>query len=64
MTLAELRNAAGLKQVDVARKMNLDQSTVSSWEIGKNKPLAKNRKRLAKLYCVSVDELNMAIDGN
>lgn len=57
MELKELRKRVHLRQVDVARKLNVDQAAVSKWENGVNPPLPKYRKRLAKLYGVAVDEL-------
>lgn len=47
----------GLRQEDVARALEVDQTAVSYWESGKTKPLNKHKKRLARLYGCSVDEL-------
>lgn len=55
--MRELRLAAGLRQIDVAKKMNVDQGAVSKWESGENKPSRKYHKKLAKLYGVTVAEL-------
>ena len=57
MTLKELRLEKGLRQEDVARLLEVDQTTVSYWESGKTRPLKKHRKRLEKLYGCPVDEL-------
>lgn len=57
MTLKERREARGLTQTDVAKKLNVDQSSVSHWEQGKYAPVRKYRKALAKLYGCTVDEL-------
>lgn len=57
MTLKERRLAAGLRQVDVAKKLDVDQAAVSYWESGKWKPARKYRKKLAKLYGTTVNEL-------
>lgn len=56
-SMRELRLAAGLWQIDVAKKMNVDQGAVSKWESGENKPSRKYHKKLAKLYGVTVAEL-------
>lgn len=56
-TLKELRVAAGLRQEDVAKKLNVDQTAVSNWERGKNRPCTKYRKKLAKLYGCTVEQL-------
>lgn len=55
--------ATGLRQEDVARKLEVDQTTVSAWESGKNKPLTKYRKKLARLYGCTVQELMEEQDG-
>lgn len=57
MKLREYRERAGLRQVDVAKKMNVDQAAVSKWESGENRISRKYHKKLAKLYGVTVDEL-------
>ena len=57
MNIKKLRIAAGLTQVQFAKKLNVDQSTVSLWESGKSKPQRKLHKKLAKLLNCTVDEL-------
>lgn len=57
MTLEGRRYAAGLRQVDVAKKLDVTQSAVSRWESGASKPLMKYRKKLARLYGCTADEL-------
>lgn len=57
MKLREYREKSGLRQVDVAKKINVDQTAISKWENGENRISRKYHKRLAKLYGVTVDEL-------
>lgn len=57
MALRQLRDNAGLRQVDVAKKLDVDQSAVSRWESGDTRPSRKYRKKLAKLYGCTVDDL-------
>ena len=57
MRLREYRERAGLRQIDVAKKMNVDQAAVSKWENGENRISRKYHKRLARLYGVTVDAL-------
>lgn len=57
MNIKKLRIAAGLTQVQFAKKLNVDQSTVSLWESGKSKPQRKLHKKMAKLLGCTVDEL-------
>lgn len=57
MTLKELRRKAGLRQVDVAKKLRVDQAAVSKWESGENTPLRKHQEKLAKLYGCSIEDI-------
>ena len=57
MRLREYRERVGLRQIDVAKRMNVDQAAVSKWESGENRISRKYHKKLAKLYGVTVDEL-------
>lgn len=57
MTLKELRLKAGLTQEQVAKLIDVDQAAVSYWESGKYKPLRKYRRKLAKLYGCTAEEL-------
>ena len=57
MNVKNLRSAAGLTQAQLAKKMNVDQSTVSLWESGKNNPQKKCHKKLAKVLGCTVEEL-------
>lgn len=57
MRLREYREKLGLRQMDVAKLLDVDQAAVSLWEAGKTKPSRKYHARLAKLYGVTVDEL-------
>lgn len=57
LTMKELRQRAGLTQEQVAKLIEVDQAAVSNWELGKNLPVSKYRKKLAKLYSCSEDEL-------
>jgi ribosome-binding protein aMBF1 (putative translation factor) len=50
-----------MTQVVLAKKMNVDQSTVSLWETGGAKPLSKHRKKLAKLLNCALGDLEQAI---
>ena len=57
LKLREYREKIGLRQVDVAKKMNVDQGAVSKWESGETRPSRKYHKKMSKLYGVTVDEL-------
>lgn len=63
LSLKELRKRAGLLQEDVARKMDVTQAAVSKWESGDTRCISrKYRKKLAKLYGVTEDELLAAFE--
>lgn len=50
ITLKAARVNAGLDQSDVARALNVNIATISSWETGKTNPSLENFKKLCKLY--------------
>ena len=55
--LRELRLKSGRTQETVAKKLDVTQAAVSRWESGETTPLRKYRKRLARLYGVTEEEL-------
>ena len=57
LSIRELRTRANMTQAQLAKKMNVDQSTVSLWETGKTFPMRKLRKKLAKVLGCTVGEL-------
>lgn len=57
MNIRLYRERSGLRQVDLAKKLDVDQTAVSNWELGKTKPLRKYHKKLAKLLNCTVEEL-------
>lgn len=57
MSMRTLREELRLQQVDVAKKLDVDQATISNWERGKCKPLRKYHKKLARIYGVSVNQI-------
>ena len=57
MTLKEPLARVGLRQEDVAKKIGVSIIAVSNWELGKNGIARKHKKKLAKLYGCSVEDL-------
>ena len=52
-TLRELREAAGLTQLEVAYRLGVTPHTVYMWESGRREPVARVFLGLARLYGVS-----------
>lgn len=62
MDLKELRNLANLTRKQVARKLNIDVSCVSHWELNDWAPQQKHWRKLAKMYNVTESEIKMLAD--
>lgn len=61
MLLKELRVSSGLRQIDVAQELDVDQAAVSKWESGETRPSRKYHARLARLYGISDTALQTAL---
>lgn len=57
IVLKQLREASGLSQTALAKKIGVGQSTIGMWESGKNKPEFANLEKLAQIFNVPVDYL-------
>lgn len=55
--LKELRKESGLTQMELARKLNVKQNTISNWENGKSKPDIITTTKLAEVLGVTTDEV-------
>lgn len=55
--LKELREAAKMSQTELAKKLNLSQRTISSYETGTNEPDIQTLKIIAKYFNCSIDYL-------
>ena len=55
--LKELRKESGLTQMELARKLNVKQNTISNWENGKSKPYIIMTTKLAEVLGVTTDEV-------
>ena len=62
MTLRELRELSGLTRAQVAKKLNVDLSCVTHWELGDWRPARKYHTKLARMYGVSEKELIEALE--
>lgn len=57
MIVREMRLRAGLTQRELARRVGVDRSTVTKWELGISAPKARDIPRLATELNCSTDEL-------
>ena len=53
--LKELRTARNLSQMQLACKLNISQSAIAKWELGKTEPTASAIIALAKFFNESTD---------
>lgn len=60
MELKAIRENAGLRQEDVAKKLRVRVSAVSNWERGVNGIASKYIRPLTKLYGVTETEIRSA----
>jgi DNA-binding XRE family transcriptional regulator len=55
--LKHLRIQSDMTQVELAKKLNKDYSTIGKWELGQRCPMMTDVIKIAKLFNVSVDDL-------
>jgi len=55
--LVELRKKAGMTQLTLSQKLNVDRSTVAKWESGEVMPTADKLPRIAKVLHCKIDDL-------
>ena len=55
--LRKLREERKLTQEDLANMLNVGRTTVTLWEIGKNKPRADTLIKIAHVLKCSIDDL-------
>ena len=53
--LKELRHSKNLSQMQLANKLNVSQSAIAKWELGKTEPTASAIILLAKFFGESTD---------
>lgn len=63
MALKELRERSGLTRAQVAKKLNVDLSCVTHWELGDWRPARKHHKKLARMYGVTETEIRAASEA-
>ncbi len=53
--IKDLRTNAGLSQMQLAKKINVSQSAVAKWELGKTEPTASAIIALAEFFDETTD---------
>lgn len=53
--IKELRIEHGLSQMQLARLLDMSQSAVAKWELGKTEPTASAIIHLSRIFCESAD---------
>ena len=61
-TIRELREAAGLTQVQLAHRLDVTPSSVYAWESGRSEPRASQLRAMAKLFGVSMDDIDFELE--
>jgi transcriptional regulator with XRE-family HTH domain len=57
LTIAEYRKLSAMSQVEVARRLDVSQPLVSSWECGRVTPGINDVRRLEKLFNTEPGEM-------
>lgn len=57
MNITDRRNELNLTQLDIARKLGVDRSTVAKWETAQSLPRAELLPKLAGILDCTTDEL-------
>ena len=57
MEIKRIREAAGLRQYELAERIGVKQASVSAWESGAAMPSAANLLKLADIVGWTVDEI-------
>lgn len=52
-----LRESKGIKQSDIAKKLNVSQPTIAIWETDDIYPPAKKLPEIARFFNCSIDDL-------
>ena len=55
--LREYREMLGMSQIQVAKMVDVNQRTISTYELGIRKPPIKTAIKLARLFHVHVDDI-------
>ena len=62
-TIRELRESKGWTQLRLANKLGVTPVTVYNWERGRHEPKASQLRELARVFGVSMDEIDFEGQG-
>ena len=62
--IVELRSEEGLSQMELADALQISQSSIAKWELGKTEPTLVMLVKLAKFFHVTTDYLVGLTDEN
>ncbi len=61
MSIVHYRRINGMRQKDLAKRLDVDQSAVSNWERGKQQPLGKYVDKMVQMFGCTKEDL---LSGN
>ncbi len=61
-TIRELREAAGMTQLELAFRLGVTPATISHWERRRVEPKASQVRAMGRLFNVSMDEIIFEIE--
>lgn len=61
-TIVTLRREAGMTQLELAVKLETSVTSVASWEQGKYDPSARQLRRMAALFGVRCEDIDLPSD--
>ncbi len=50
--LKDLRELTGMTQSEMAKKIDVSQKTISTWELGKRTPRISTAKKIGRIFCI------------
>ena len=61
-TIRELRETAGMTQLQLANRIGVTPSAVYNWETGRNEPKASQLRLVAEVFGVRMDDIDFEVE--